>query len=1387
MEKSRKFLSQCISVILALALVIGICPRAIRALTDEITWFTPSNSSALISSANISSWWSSAVKFNEIANNGGWHFEWSTDGVGVRQGITKSFPLSGLTLKFDNLENETEKPSFSILMLDTLSQMGGNMDPVNPEAGGLALFAVDIADGEIRFENDGIGPNAAGKMRYMNDGTVLLKNDKIKYDNLKGKEFAISFHGVANGAYEIWVDIENEQTIKSTQNLTAEMIKSVKYFSNLENIYVGVSNCRGNTGTTKLDFTAVGYPKEEEDGPSVSDWYIPKTTSGFISEGDVSSWWSGNLEISNLPKNGGIRWKCQHNGVGIRQGWKQSFALDGLSIKFDSLENPNGKASFLIYLSDSPSGSMDPNASGCMAHALIAVDTADGEIRFENTGATTVDGKTRIREDGTVLVKEDLLKYASLEKKEFIVSFTRGENAYNIEVKVGDENVVCTNALTDEMLGSIVNLKLQDRVYVGIGNNNGNEGWTTLDITGIGPMKKTDISRKELTIVDVAGDNWWPEKLSYENSPTGGLRYSFKNSFRNIRLGINDSASLNGMYLKLNNITKVPGALNPRVLLVFSKTKDDEARNGMFAFLLDTDAGTFKLNRSRELENTAESEDVLITSDSLKYNNIVGRTVIIRTFANENGGYNLSLRIGNDAPLECVITAEMLSKSTGFTSYDNAYLTIQPGVPQNAGLDQFFSVDIVEYWSSIVNADMVINAIEEIGEASLENAAALRNARALYEQLPNSDKTDVSNFAKLQAAEAAFKALAAEADKDLIFMNTGNAKLSTSSDPDVLAAFKGWSSMIGISDLENGGLHYNFSGAGRNIREGYAGNVDLSGLYLQFDRFASPSAENAKFALMIGNGNNYGIEYSETRKSLPLTLVLDPSAGNITCFPKGDVIISDDMLKLENLTGERFSYHFDDAEDGGYKLTVKVGNKSKEGNISNDAVIAASSLSKPDACEFMVTPWESSSTFSLDVIGYKQTKLTADEVMALIDSIGLIGIDSGSAIEAALNEYDSLSNKAKMLVENYDTLVALNNYYLSLDFDTMIFDAETLIDEIGTVGFKSGKAIRDAKLAYDRLNAAQRARVSNASVLEKAISAFDDITSDKIIFENYAYPINARFTTTSGMGSWWANSDFSIVENKTLRIDFKDAIRDVRNGPNTAKELDGLVMRIANITPDAYGDGTGTKLSIQMGSRDNNYRGGVNLTAFALVLDTYEGAIYGYPGNRLVMKDDMLKQANIAGKQILIRFDKTEEKLFRMEVKIGRKSIYSTIPSSLISNSSIELNPESVFVALSPWVDNIDGLTDNSLHSFSVDFLSCQSTGKYAFEDLFDLLERIEAMPETITVSDEDLVMELSDAYRELPRVMRAYVDNYSKLCSAINQVYELNAEDTSAWDKGVK
>ncbi|MGN0492184.1 MAG: hypothetical protein ACI4F7_00925, partial [Acutalibacteraceae bacterium] len=1190
------------------------------------------------------------------------------------------------------------------------------MDPVNPVAGGLALFAVDLEDGEIRFENDGIDYNANNQLRYMKDGTVLLKDDKLKYDNIKDKKFEISFHEAANRDYEVWVTIEGKDTIKSTQNITEIMREKVTYFSDLDNIYVALSNGRGNTGTTKLDFTAIGpIEKQTSSDDGELNWFAPKSTYGFISTNDLTSWWSGNLELSNLPENGGIRWKCQHNGVGMRQGWKQSFALDGLSLKFTGLENPNGKASFLIYLSDSSSGNMDPNASDCMSCALIALDTEDGELRFENDGAVprVSDGAYRISQDGTVLIKDDLLKYDSLKGKDFTVNFSKGEGGYNVEVKVGNESV--TGLLTDEMIAKIVNLKMLDRVYVGLGNNNGNQGWTTVDLVGIGPIQKTEISRKELTVGDVAGQNHWPDKLAFDNSPTGGLRYTFTNAFRNVRLGINDAASLNGMYLKLNNIT-MNNSVTPRILLVFSATKDDEAKDGMFAFILDTDAGTLKLNRTRNLLSGETAEDVLISSEALKYKNVVGRTVILRTFADENGGYKVSVRIGSDAPLEGVITSDMLAKSTAFTSYDNAFLTIHPGVMQGAGLDESFSIDIVEYWSSVVSADMVISAIDAIGEVSLEYASALRNARDLYDQLPNADKLDVTNAVKLFEAEDKFANLAKAADKSLIIMNRGNSKHTASTNPEVVSAIEDWKSMMRLETLASGGVRYNFTGSSLNVRDGYAGNVDLGGLYLQFDRFTAPKAENAKFTLMIGNGSHFGVEYSDKRKAYPLTFVLDPALGTITVMPKNEVVITSDALKLENLTGERFSYEFEDRADGGYDLTVRIKNQELKGVISSEAVDAAITLTKADECGIILTSWESGTTFSLDFIGLKQTKLTADDVMALIDAIGLVGIDSGDAINTALDAYTSLADKAKTLVENYDTLVALNNYYLGLDYDTMISDAEELIGEIGKVGFKSGEAIRNAKLAYDRLNASQQAKVSNASVLQKAISDYEALTSDKIIYESYAYPVNLRFTSTSGMGEWWQYTTFNIVENKALRINFEKAIRDVRNGPSTAKSLDGLIIRLANITPDEEGDGTGTKLSLQIGTRDNNYRGGVNLTAFALVLDTYEGAIYGYPGNRFMIQDDALKQTNIEGKEIIMRVDKTEEELYRIQIQVAGKTLYTVIPTSLIDNSTIDLNPDSVKIALSPWVNNDDGLTDNSLHTFSVDFLSCQSTGKYAFE-----------------------------------------------------------------------
>ncbi|MGN0493320.1 MAG: alpha-amylase family glycosyl hydrolase [Acutalibacteraceae bacterium] len=204
------------------------------------------------------------------------------------------------------------------------------------------------------------------------------------------------------------------------------------------------------------------------------------------------NYWSGNLTLTDLPDDGGVRWACQLNGMGIREAWNgAAYALDGLYLDFSGLNNPNSQAAFAILLTGQSAGELsDINSNNCMTHALIAVDTIDGEIRFENDGAAPreSDGAYRISSDGTVLIKDERLKYDSLANKDFTVSFAKGETGYSITVTVGEEIITGTDVLTNAMLGKIVTLTDLSAVYAGLGSNNGNNGLTTIDLTRIGTM-----------------------------------------------------------------------------------------------------------------------------------------------------------------------------------------------------------------------------------------------------------------------------------------------------------------------------------------------------------------------------------------------------------------------------------------------------------------------------------------------------------------------------------------------------------------------------------------------------------------------------------------------------------------------------------------------------------------------------------------------------------------------------------------------------------------------------------------------------------------------------------------------------------------------------------
>lgn len=110
----------------------------------------------------------------------------------------------------------------------------------------------------------------------------------------------------------------------------------------------------------------------------------------------------------------------------------------------------------------------------------------------------------------------------------------------------------------------------------------------------------------------------------------------------------------------------------------------------------------------------------------------------------------------------------------------------------------------------------------------------------------------------------------------------------------------------------------------------------------------------------------------------------------------------------------------------------------------------------------------------------------AQKVDDLIDAIGEVTLDSGSAISNAEEALNALDDKDREQVEGSDKLSSARGTYDDLvltDQANKVIDA---INAIGTVTLDSGDAIAAARTAYDNAKGDVQTRVTNLSVLEKA-------------------------------------------------------------------------------------------------------------------------------------------------------------------------------------------------------------------------------------------------------------------------------------------------------------
>lgn len=121
-------------------------------------------------------------------------------------------------------------------------------------------------------------------------------------------------------------------------------------------------------------------------------------------------------------------------------------------------------------------------------------------------------------------------------------------------------------------------------------------------------------------------------------------------------------------------------------------------------------------------------------------------------------------------------------------------------------------------------------------------------------------------------------------------------------------------------------------------------------------------------------------------------------------------------------------------------------------------------------------------------------KITADELIAQIDSLGEITLEKEAEISALREKYDALSEKAKAFVTNIDLLVSAES---TLGDIKAADEVTRLIEYIGEVSTDKLALIRSAREKYDTLTDTGKALVENLSVLEAA----EEILKDHIAAE----------------------------------------------------------------------------------------------------------------------------------------------------------------------------------------------------------------------------------------------------------------------------------------------
>ena len=429
----------------------------------------------------------------------------------------------------------------------------------------------------------------------------------------------------------------------------------------------------------------------------------------------------------------------------------------------------------------------------------------------------------------------------------------------------------------------------------------------------------------------------------------------------------------------------------------------------------------------------------------------------------------------------------------------------------------------------------VMQKIDAIGEVTLDSEAVITEARNAYDKLSETNKNGVTNYSVLTAAEAALKELwkndnitcyvRAEGDNGTILpltkvtMNKHEVPSFSSyaikSGPDdknyvsalhiLLQALtdRGMTDELATVDIGSSGWITDMFGWGMDQLWCLNG-IDAPVMSCNY------KAQDGETYVFYQAAGNWGAGYGY------------PGYGFFGEFGPGQYYTEHSAIETTEMTKEigeaaDFKYlytssmHMPNASgacnnEDGYTTKVYVSGDGAEAvtdeDYREDIVVNKDgkfqvSFDKPGtyivSARYYNPDGSRGASNAYCKVTVKDTYGIAD-LMQKIDAIGEVTPDSEAIIQEARTAYEALPEEVKARVSNYSTLTEAEASLQSLKAEiAAVIDK---IDAIGTVTLDSETAIQEARMAYNELSDAQKARVTNLATLTTAEQTLEKLKGD---------------------------------------------------------------------------------------------------------------------------------------------------------------------------------------------------------------------------------------------------------------------------------------------------